>query len=171
VSEHPTEGSPVKIHVQVSPLASGRLTRGDIRQVVRKAQEEAEFQPDWGSGKKYRFPFKKAGQDYVAALDHRGDELHVFVGLRQEVPGGPDPGELEDDERPAVPGEGRAAGDVKPMTVDQLIAGLEAIRRRHGGDLPVVTADGGPVVRAGVWDGTELAPGPWVVLTDRPEDG
>jgi hypothetical protein len=33
-------------------------------------------------------------------------------------------------------------GDAKPMTVDQLIAGLEAVRRRHGGGLPVVTADG-----------------------------
>jgi hypothetical protein len=87
----------VKVHVRVSPLASGRLTRGDIRQVVRKAQEEAEFQPDWGPGKKYRSPFKKAGRGYAVALNHRGDELHAFVGLRQEVTKGPDPGDLEDD--------------------------------------------------------------------------
>jgi hypothetical protein len=87
----------VKIHVHVSPLAGGRLTRGDIRQVVQKAQEEAEFQPDWGPGKTYQFPFKKAGKGYAVALDHRGDELHVFVGLRQEFTRKPDPDDLEDD--------------------------------------------------------------------------
>ena len=169
----------MNVHVQVSTLAGGQLTRGDIRRVVLRAQEEAEFQPDWGPGKTYQFPFKKAGKGYAVALDHRGDELHAFVGLPQEVTRGPDPGELGDDDRPAGRGEAagpaftredRTAADAEPLTVDQLIARLEAVRRRRGGGLPVVTADGGPVVRAGVWDCTELAPGPRVVLTDRPED-
>jgi hypothetical protein len=75
----------VNVHVQVSTLAGGQLTRGDIRRVVRRAQEEAEFQPDWGPGKTYRFSFKKAGKGYALTLDHRGDDFHVFVGLRQEV--------------------------------------------------------------------------------------
>jgi hypothetical protein len=87
----------MKVHVQVSPLAGGQLTRGEIRQVVQRAQEETEFQPGWRPGKTYRFPFKKAGTGYVVALDHRGDELHVFVGLPQEITREPDPGALEDD--------------------------------------------------------------------------
>jgi hypothetical protein len=61
--------------------------------------------------------------------------------------------------------------DAEPMTLDQLMASLEAVRRLYGGTLPVVTADGGPVVRVVVWPGTEVTPGPWVVLTDRPGDG
>jgi hypothetical protein len=86
-------GWPVKVYVRVSPLACGRLTRGEIRRVVRRAREEAEFQPDWRPGKTYRFPFKKAGTGYAVTLDPRGDELHVFVGLPQEVVRGPAPGE------------------------------------------------------------------------------
>jgi hypothetical protein len=81
----------VNFHVQVSTLAGGQLTRGDIRRVVRRAQEEAEFQPDWGPGKTYRFAFKKAGKGYAVALNHRGDDLHVFVGLRQEITRKPAP--------------------------------------------------------------------------------
>jgi hypothetical protein len=38
-----------------------------------------------------------------------------------------------------------------PLTVDQLIAALEAVRAEHGGGVPVIMADGEPVVRAGVF--------------------
>jgi hypothetical protein len=42
------------------------------------------------------------------------------------------------------------AGDGDPLTVDEVIASLEAVRARYGGRLPVYLADGGPVVRVGV---------------------
>jgi hypothetical protein len=56
------------------------------------------------------------------------------------------------------------------MSVNQLIENLEAIRARYGSHLPVVMSDMEPVVRAGVSEGTELTPGPIVVITDRFED-
>jgi len=83
----------VNVHVHVSTLAGGQLTRGDIRRVVWRAQKEAELQPDWGPGQTYRFPFTKAGKGYALALNHRGDDFHVFVGLRQEVARQPARGE------------------------------------------------------------------------------
>jgi hypothetical protein len=61
--------------------------------------------------------------------------------------------------------------DAAPLTVAELMAALEAVRRRHGDTLPVVTADGAPVVRVAVWPGSVANPEPWVVLADRPGDG
>jgi hypothetical protein len=86
----------VKIQVQVSPSATKRLTRAEIRRVVRMAREEAEFQPNWYQGKTYRRPFTKDGQGYAVALNHRGDELHALVGLRQEITRKRLPGNPED---------------------------------------------------------------------------
>jgi hypothetical protein len=74
---------------------------------------------------------------------------------------------------------------LEPLTVDQLIANLQAIRAKVGGDVPVVLCDFEPVVRAGV----VYHPGPvqdrvrrtlageddcppqaWVIITDRYEE-
>jgi hypothetical protein len=59
----------------------------------------------------------------------------------------------------------------EPMTVDQLMESLEAVRATHGGDVPVVTPDMEPVVWAGVFEGSELSPGPWVIISDQHQEG
>jgi hypothetical protein len=46
----------------------------------------------------------------------------------------------------------------EPMTVDQLMASLEAVRAAHGGDVPVKMADQEPVVRAEWNPGSEGSP-------------
>jgi hypothetical protein len=57
------------------------------------------------------------------------------------------------------------------MTVDQLMESLEAVRATHGGGVPVVTPDMEPVVWAGVFEGRELSPGPWVIISDQHQEG
>jgi hypothetical protein len=75
----------VKIPVQVSPSAAARLTRAEIRLVVRRARGEAESLPDWRPGKSYRLNFTKAGQGFTVALDNRADGILAFVGLAQAI--------------------------------------------------------------------------------------
>ncbi len=80
--------------------------------------------------------------------------------------------------------------NLTPMTLDQLIANLQAIRSQLGGDVPVGMCDSEPVVRAGVvWftpveerlrrmdagegDSRFAKPGegdPVVIITDRYEE-
>jgi hypothetical protein len=75
----------VKIPTQVSPAARAALSNADITGAVRRAQREAESQPDWRPGKSQRFPFTKGGDAFVVALDYRATGYVALVARPDEL--------------------------------------------------------------------------------------